>query len=332
MKKTAVFVLNERFDGVVFRPDSLARLEPHLQKPPVFLRPEELDTPAARTALAEAEFFFCTWGAPKMTPDFLRRMPSLRAVFYGAGSVKSFITPEFWERDILLCSAWQANAVPVAEFSLGAILLSLKKIWSYQHLTASGDWSQSIPVAGAYHSTVGLVSLGAIGRRVAQYLQGFEIRVLAYDPYLTPAKAAELGVEAVSLEELFVRSDVISLHIPWLAETEKMINRSLLEKMKPQATLINTARGAVLDEEDLAAVWAERPDLTALLDVTWPEPPAVDSPLRHRSNIYLTPHIAGSMPTEWGRMGAYMIDECLRHLRGEPLQHQVRPEMLAHMA
>lgn len=332
MKNAAVFILQEGFEGVVYRPETVARLESELDQPPVFLRPEEVETPAGTAALAEATFLFSTWRAPRMSAEFLRKMPLLRAVFYGAGSVKNLVTPEFWDRDIVLCSAWRANAVPVAEFSLGAILLSLKNCWSYQRLTASGEWTHNIPVAGAYHSTVGLVSLGAIGRRVAQYLQGFEVRVLAYDPYLNGQMADELGVEAVSLEELFLRSDVISLHIPWLPETEKMINRPLLEKMKPHATLLNTARGAVIHEDDLAAVWAERPDLTALLDVTWPEPPAVDSPLRKLENVYLTPHIAGSMRPEWGRMGAYMVDECLRFMRGEPLLHRVLPEMLSQMA
>jgi phosphoglycerate dehydrogenase-like enzyme len=208
----------------------------------------------------------------------------------------------------------------------------LKNVWTYYRTQNEKKWSPSLPMPGAYHSTVGLVSMGAIGRRVAQMLQGFDIRVIAYDPHLSAEMARDLNIESVGLEELFRRADVVSLHIPWLPETEKMIHRGLLSLLKPHATLINTARGAVIDEADLVSVWTERPDLTALLDVTYPEPPPEDSPLWTLPNIQLTPHVAGSMQSEWGRMGEFMIDECLRLLGGEPLHHEVRPEMLARMA
>lgn len=310
----------------------MARVAHLLEGTPATVRPDALATPESTAALGAAHFIFSTWGAPKIDNDFLSRCPNLEAIFYGAGSVKNIATTEMWDRGVVLCSAWRANAIPVSEFSLGAILLSLKNIWSYHQLQIEKKWSSSLPMPGAYHSTVGLVSLGAIGSRVAKMLRAFDIRVVAFDPHLTPEMAKELGVEPVSLEELFQRSDVVSLHIPWLPETEKMINRPLLASMKPWSTLINTARGAVIDETDLVEVLAGRPDLTALLDVTHPEPPAPESPLWTLPNVHLTPHVAGSMPSEWGRMGEYMIEECLSFCSNEPLLHEVRPEMLARMA
>ena len=284
-------------------------------------------------ALAEADVLFATWGMPKLDEEFLAAAPRLKAVFYAAGSVKCFATPESYKRGILISSAWQANAIPVAEYSHATILLGLTGFWSSQRLARAGKFShQHSPVAGAFHSNVGLVSLGAIGRLVAGHLAKHEINILAYDPYATPAAAAALGVTLVSLQELFAKSHVVSIHTPWLPETEKMINGPLLRSMPEGATLINTSRGAVIDETDLCQVLAERQDITAILDVTHPEPPLPDSPLRTLENVVLTPHIAGSIGGEVARMGYWMNDELDLYLAGKPLQHGVSEDMLARMA
>ena len=284
-------------------------------------------------ALAEADVLFATWGMPKLDEEFLAAAPRLKAVFYAAGSVKCFATPESYKRGIVISSAWQANAIPVAEYSHATILLGLTGFWSSQRLARAGKFShQHSPVAGAFHSNVGLVSLGAIGRLVAGHLSKHEINILAYDPYATPAAAASLGVTLVSLQELFAKSHVVSIHTPWLPETEKMINGPLLRSMPEGATLINTSRGAVIDETDLCQVLAERQDITAILDVTHPEPPLPNSPLRTLENVVLTPHIAGSIGGEVARMGYWMNDELDLYLAGKPLQHGVSEDMLARMA
>ena len=284
-------------------------------------------------ALAEVDMLFATWGMPKLDAEFLAAAPRLKAVFYAAGSVKGFATPESYKRGILISSAWQANAIPVAEYSHATILLGLKGFWSSQRLARAGKFShQHSPMAGAFHSNVGLVSLGAIGRLVAGHLAKNEINILAYDPFATPAAAASLGVTLVSLEELFAKSHVVSIHTPWLPETEKMINGPLLRSMPESATLINTSRGAVIDEADLCEVFAERLDITAILDVTHPEPPLPDSPLRTLENVILTPHIAGSLGGEIARMGYWMKNELNLYLEGKPLQHGVSEDMLARMA
>ena len=284
-------------------------------------------------ALAEADVLFATWGMPKLDADFLATAPKLKAIFYAAGSVKGFATPEAYKRGIQISSAWQANAIPVAEYSHATILLGLTGFWSSQRLARAGKFEhQHFPVAGGFHSNVGLVSLGAIGRLVAGHLARHEINILAYDPYVTPAGEASLGVTLVSLEELFAKSHVVSIHTPWLPETAKMINAALLRSMPQTATLINTSRGAVIDEVDLCEVLAERQDITAILDVTHPEPPLPDSPLRTLENVVLTPHIAGSIGGEIARMGYWMKDELDLYLAGKPLQHGVSEDMLACMA
>jgi phosphoglycerate dehydrogenase-like enzyme len=285
------------------------------------------------TALADAEVLFATWGMPKLNAEFLAAAPRLKAVFYAAGSVKGFATPESYERGILISSAWQANAVPVAEYALAAILMGLKGFWSGQRSARAGHFSHIHSlVPGIFHSQVGLISLGAIGRLVAGHLAKHEVNILAYDPFITPAAAASLGVSLVSLEEVFCKCHVVSIHTPWLPETENMINAPLLRSMPRGSTLINTSRGAVIQEADLCAVLAERPDLTAVLDVTHPEPPLPESPLRTLENVVLTPHIAGSMGGEIARMGYWMKSELELYLAGKPLQHGVSKDMLARMA
>ena len=159
-----------------------------------------------------------------------------------------------------------------------------------------------------------------IGRLVRERLRPFDVEVLAFDPFVTREQATALGVEMVSLEEIFRQCDVVSLHTPWLKETEGMITAALLDQLKPGATFVNTARGAVVNEADLIAVMTRRPDLTAVLDVTHPEPPVAGSPFYTLPNVILTPHIAGSKDRECRRMGSLMIEEFDRWSRGEGLK------------
>jgi phosphoglycerate dehydrogenase-like enzyme len=175
-----------------------------------------------------------------------------------------------------------------------------------------------------------LISLGMIGSTVAKLLQAFDVHVLAVTS--SEEKAARLGAERVSLEEAFRQSDVVSLHTPWLKETEGMITGKLISSMRPNATFINTARGAVVREQEMADVLEKRPDLFAILDVTHPEPPNPGSPLYTLPNVVLTPHIAGSMDSECRRMGRYAINECRRYLAGEPLQWEISKEKAATLA
>jgi phosphoglycerate dehydrogenase-like enzyme len=283
--------------------------------------------------LAEAEVILSGWGAPKMDGAFLEAAPRLRVVLYGAGSIRGVATPDLWERGVRITSAYAANAVPVSEYVLAAILFSLKRGWHFAFMTRHDRaMSGQGQVPGAYGSTVGLVSLGMVGRQVRERLRPFDLRVVAYDPFVTSEEARTLDVDLVSLEDLFESSDVVSLHTPWLPETEGMILGSHLASMKGNATLINTSRGAVVQEAEMVEVLRERPDLWAVLDVTHPEPPEPDSPLYALPNVVLTPHIAGSLGRECRRMGRLVVDELRRYVEGEPLRHEVTSDRAALMA
>ena len=283
--------------------------------------------------LADAEVVFSGWGCPTLDQRLLDAAPKLRAVFYGAGSIKQVVSPAFWERGIMITSAYAANGIPVVEFTIAEILFSLKRGWYYvRAIRELGAYPPRIRVPGAYGSTVGIISLGMIGRGVCERLRSFDVKVIAYDPYVSEAKAQELGVTLVSLEDIFTQSDVVSLHTPWLPETEGMITGEHFAMMPEGATFINTARGAVVREDEMIAVLRKRPDLWAILDVTYPAPPEPGSPLYTLPNVVLTPHIAGSLDRECERMGRYMVEELQRYLAGEPLRWQITKEQSAILA
>lgn len=283
--------------------------------------------------LADVEVIFSGWGAPVMDAGFLAAAPKLRAFFYGAGSIKAFTPDAFWARGIAISSAYAMNAVPVSEFTLASILLSLKRTWYYALETKRlGAYPKSVVPAGAYGTKVGLVSFGMIGRLVRERLKPFDLEVWVYDPFLQAEQAAEFNVTAASLDDVFSHCDVVSLHTPWLKETEGMIRGRHFALMKQGATFINTARGAIVNETEMVEALGRRPDITAMLDVTWPEPPVAGSPLYSMPNVVLTPHIAGSQEHECRRMGQLMIDEYDRWSKGEPMRWSISKEKAAILA
>lgn len=283
--------------------------------------------------LTNVELIFSGWGCPVFTAELLEYAPNLRAVFYGAGSIRYLTTEAFWERNILITSAYQANDIPVGEFAFAQIILALKRYWQHvNRFKETGIWFDHLPVAGGFGSTIGLVSLGMIGSMVAKRLKSLAVKVIAYDPYVSPQKAAELGVTLRSLQDVFSQAHVVSLHTPWLPETEGLITGDLVASMKEGATLINTARGAIIKEDELASVLRQRPDLCALLDVTWPEPPEIESSLMKLPNAIISPHIAGSMDGECQRNGQYVVEELKRYLSGKPLLFAITREKAAIMA
>jgi len=277
--------------------------------------------------LADVDIIFSGWGMATLDKDFLTAAPNLKAVFYSAGSIRGFATDAIWDRGVVICSAWAANAVPVSEYTLAQILLSLKRGWHHT-LTIKREqrWIKQVTVPGAYDSTVGIISLGMIGRLVAERLRPFDLEVIAYDPFVSDETAFYLGVELCDLEDVFKRADVVSLHTPKLPETLGMITGAYLASMKEGATFINTARGAIVREIEMIEVLQDRSDLYAILDVTDPEPPIEGSPLYTLPNVILTPHIAGSMDTECRRMAHYMIYDYKRYLAGEPLLWEISRE------
>ncbi|MBO5201788.1 MAG: hydroxyacid dehydrogenase [Lentisphaeria bacterium] len=262
--------------------------------------------------LKDVEVIFSTWGMMNFTDEQLDRMSNLKAVFYGAGATDYFARP-LLARGIKVISAWKANAIPVAEFVLAQIILSMKNYFS-------NNWNNKFAGPGCYGETVALIGAGAISSKLQEMLKVLNLNVL-----VIPSRPER---RTVSLEEAFRTAYVVSNHLPNREDNQKVLTRELFASMRQGATFINTGRGAQVDEAGLIEVLKARPDLTALLDVTFPEPPEAGSELYTLPNVRLTTHIAGSLNDEVHRMADYVIGDYLHFAAGEPLEHEVTEEML----
>lgn len=285
---------------------------------------------------ADVTYLFSTWGMPVFEETEIRALfPALECVFYAAGTVQSFAQP-FLHCGVKVFSAWKANAVPVAEYSVAQIILANKGFFATARLASNGKRAEADALfphyPGNYECKVGIIGAGAIGSLVIQMLKTYRLDVMVFDPFLPPEKAEEWGVTLCSLDTLFASCQVVSNHLADNPQTVGMLNGALFERMLPYATFMNTGRGRQVVEEDLIRTLKARPDLTALLDLTYPEPPVENSPFYSLENCILTPHIAGSAGNEVHRMAEYMHEEYTRYRTGEPTLYEVTEEMLKTMA
>ena len=325
----AIFLCNRSADvRRVYHADTVARLQNLCDLEDNIYSSADLAAIPANT-----EIVFSTWGMPSLTEaQIAQYLPSLQAVFYAAGSVQAFARP-FLARGVKIYSAWAANAVPVAEYTVAQILLANKGFFAQSRdMKAQKGAPRSTAYLGNYGQRVGLIGCGMIGSLVAEMLKSYKLDVLVYDPYLSPENAATQGVTPCELSDLFERCAVVSNHLPNNAETRGMLTYAHFSRMQPNATFLNTGRGAQVVEADLVRALSERRDLTAILDVTDPEPSPADHAFYTLETCILTPHIAGSLGNEVWRMSAYMAEEFARHLAGEPCRYEVTEQMLATMA
>ncbi|SDD91680.1 hydroxyacid dehydrogenase [Streptomyces prasinopilosus] len=296
---------------------------------------DDFTTPRARAVLADVDLLVTGWGCPPLDTGALRAAPRLRAVVHAAGSVRGHVTDACWERGIEVSSAAAANAVPVAEYTLAMILLTGKRVLEsardYRGARARPGRPRPDRSTGNHHRTVGILSASLIGRRVIDLLRPHDIDVLLHDPYVDEEEAAELGVDLVELPELFRQSDTVSVHTPLLPGTRGLVGRDLIGSMRPDAVLVNTARGAVVDQDALTeAALAGR--IRAVLDVTEPEVLPPGHPLWNCENVLLTPHLAGSQGNELRRLADLALAEIRRWAAGDGFLHPVRRERLAFLA
>lgn len=287
-------------------------------------------------AFKDTEYIFSTWGMPRFSVEEIKRyFPSLQCVFYGAGSVQSFAR-EFLRAGVRVFSAWAANAVPVAEFTVAQIVLSNKGYFLTNRLYRSkgnkAAKSAFSACKGNFGETVGIIGAGMVGRLVIKMLKQYKLKVIVFDPFLSDESARELGVEKCGLEELFSRAFVISNHLADNEKTKGMLGYDLFSRMRENAVFINTGRGAQVVEEELVRILKEREDISALLDVTCPEPPVEGHPFYTLPNCLLTPHIAGSGGDEVARMGDYMLNEFCAYISSAPTSYEVTEKMLETMA
>ena len=299
---------------------------------------EDLESSAPGT-FDDVEYIFSTWSMPggsEEKDNFARFFPNAKALFYAAGSVKYF-AQHYLDRGIKIFSAFAANAVPVAEFSLAQILLANKGFYQSmqafknpESYKAAGDISRAH--SGNYNTNVGIVGAGMIGKKVIELLKPYKLNIKIFDIFVDEAKARELGGEKVdTLEELFATCDVVSNHLANVPATVGVFKGELFENMKKNGTFINTGRGAQVDEAGMLEALKKRPDVCAVLDVTIEEPPTNED-FYKLDNVFLTPHIAGSQANEVARMSEMVVDQFENLLAGRPTQYEVTEKMLATMA
>jgi phosphoglycerate dehydrogenase-like enzyme len=283
--------------------------------------------------LTEVEYIFSTWGMLTLKPEDIRRLPALKIVFYSAGTVKYFAEP-FLTEGIRVVSAWAANAIPVAEFVVAQMTLAAKGYFglSRRLMTKGATAWKPTRAKGNYNVEISILGAGMVGREVIRRLSYHKADILVFDPFITRSEAAKLGVTLVSLAEAFERGYVVSNHLANVPETELMLQAEHFALMPVGSTFINTGRGATVDEAGLIEVLRNRQDITALLDVVQQEPLPETSPLYQLPNVWLSPHIAGSMGGEVVRMADFMLDEFERSLKGEPLLYEVSLKQLPTMA
>ncbi len=284
----------------------------------------------------DVRYIFSTWGFPVLSEEEVRKIfPSLECVFYAAGTVQYFARP-LLKSGVRIFSAWAANAVPVAEYTVAQIILANKGFYADSRYQSKGELGAAAErkthYIGNFDANIGIIGAGMIGKRVIRELKRHDLNVFVFDPFLPESEAEEFGVVKCDLPFLFENCRVISNHLADNEKTKGMLDGKLFEKMPPYATFINTGRGAQVVESELADVLEKRQDLTAVLDVTEPEPPIAGSPFYSLENCVLTPHIAGSIGNEVHRMSAYMRAEYLRYVSGEKCLYEVTEKMLETMA
>jgi len=319
----------------VYSPEVMQQLEKEAGLDSTIIIPS--DRIAEYQAITEqADYLFTTWGMPMLTEKEIEDLfPRLKAVFYAAGSVKGFATP-FLNRGIQVFSAWGANAVPVAEYTVAQILLANKGFFQAAAHNSRGEIAEARKFnncfSGNYKCKVGIIGAGMIGKLVIQLLKSYELKVLVFDPFLSDESATQLGVSKCSLAQLFTECQTITNHLANNPQTVGMLNYDLFSLMQSNSTFINTGRGAQIVEDDLVRILSENPNITALLDVTDPEPSVDGHAFYSLPNAFLTPHIAGSMGNEVVRMSQFMLDEFRLLRSGGQVKYQVTLKMLETMA
>lgn len=322
-------------------------MPPNLKQMRVLVTPTSFakNDPALRAALEEevGEVIYNLSGKPLPSEEVARLLPGIDGYIagldaidrsalaaadrlkviarYGVG-VDAVDLQAAKEKGIVVTNTPGSNSVSVAELTIGLILSLARNIPTAAAAARAGEWPRlaGLSLEG---KTVGLVGFGSIGQQVARRLGGFDCTLLAYDPIVAEDRAAALGVKLLFLEELVPLADFVSLHCPLTSQTRGLVNAAFLEKMKPGAFLVNTARGELVDESALLAALDSGKLRGAALDVFASEPPAGDNPLLRHPRLIATPHMAAHTDGATQAMGWMSMRDCLAVLRGDPPQYRV---------
>lgn len=265
----------------------------------------------------------------RIKASLMDKCPNLEMIcFLGVGASSHVDIPAATQRGIVVTTTPNYGNNAVAEHAITLMFCAARRVIYANKKLMNGQWDQSkftgIEITG---KTLGLVGLGPIAARVAELGQALNMELLCWTRRPSPERARKHGVKFVSLEELFRKADVVSIHLPGVPETQKLINRSLLELMKPTAILVNTARGEIVDNEALAELLQKGRIAAAAVDVFEEEPPPRDYPLLKLDNVIATPHIAYNTKEANKNMLRIAIDNAIQYCNGNPINVE-NPEVL----
>lgn len=332
-KVNALITVPQPLRDLILTPEALARLQGFAH---VTMNEDGRDWKAEEIAvrLPGVDVLITGWGIARLTADVLARADRLRLIAHSAGSVKGFVTDAVFDKGIALTHAAPRIADSVAEYTLLAALMGLRRLHELDRRMRSGEpWpkTRTMPHYEIRGKKVGLLGMGYVGRRTAQLFQAVGAEVWAYDPYLSPERAVELGVRKAGLHELLRACQIISIHLPVTDETHHLLGAEELCLIGDGAVFINSARAWTVDQEAMIKELSTG-RFWAALDVFDPEPLPAVHPLRTMENVLLTPHVAGLTRDSYQDLMAWVIEETERFFRGEPLQYPITREMLATMA
>ncbi len=340
-KLKVAMLLNNAMYQRTFHPDDLAFLRTFadiLNEGPY---PDKIDEPFMQRVLPGADACITCWGTPVLTKAVLDQARDLKVIAHGAGTPKAIINDDFWGRNIRIFTAAPVIAIDVAETALGAIIYSLKCLRQYERMMRDGAWVKDPgQIARQKYAmkrlndrlTVGIIGLSHVGRHLIRFLKPFGVRIQCYDPYVSEYAAGKMGVAKVSLAELMAGCDVVTVHAPNLLETRQLVSREMLALLKDGALFVNTARGAIVDQDALIAE-LKSGRINAYLDVFEAEPLPLGSELYKLENVLLSPHISGGHTENGGyERGNYLIQQLYGYYGTGMIQDEVVQPMIRVMA
>ena len=265
--------------------------------------------------LADADALFVR-SAVKVNAEVLAKAPKLRVIGRAGVGVDNVDLPAATAANVLVMNTPGGNAVAVAEHTLGLMLCMARSIPQASASTKSGKWEKKKFMGAELRgTTLGILGLGYIGQEVAKRARGFEMKIIASDPFVNPKIAADLGVSLVTLDELYAQSDYITLHVAITKETNKMLNDGAFAKMKTGVRIVNCARGELVDGEALARAIQSGKVAGASIDVFETEPPPAGDPLLALETVLATPHIGGSTGEAQENVGVRIVEQVVEYLQ-----------------
>jgi len=277
---------------------------------------------ALRDKLAGADVLFCGWGMPVADDALLAKADKLKLICYTGGSVADFMTEDTVKHGITVCSGNRFYARSVAEGTIGYMLLAQRRLPHMIDLTKTRGWAPQGYTDGLRYKKIGIIGFGMIAKYLAKMLQVFACEVMICSDWFHEDMQAEYGARKCTMEELFSTCDIVTLHESLREDTYHMVDKHLLGMMKQDALFVNTARGPIAVESDVAAA-ARAGKIRAVLDVYDTEPLPMDSCLRGLPNVILLPHQAGPTTDIRQHVTLALCDEVTRFYAGQKLEHEI---------